>query len=146
LVIDGLAVGDQLGSSLAAADVDHDSADEMVIGAPGAESNRGSAFLIYGRQGIAGLVSLTGLGLCDLGGWQLVGGDGQAMAVSLSSGDINGDSRMDVVLGAPGTEGGAAYVVFGQGPQFETTMPPLGGPATTQPSDGGVSHTGDLGP
>ena len=119
-VFDGLAVGDLLGYNLAAADFDGDFADDPVLGAPGSESLRGAAYLVYGIAGskrLFGNVDLTQIGLIDLLGWELVGYEGQIdqLGMSLSGGgDLDGDLIEDVGVGAPGDTPGEVHLLFGK--------------------------------
>jgi len=118
-VFEGIAQGDRLGSSLAAADFDGDGADDLLMGAPASESQRGAMFLIYGGQsGLAGSVALAPLPTCRLHGVQLVGMYGRVdrLGESLSGGgDLNGDGVDDVAVGAPGDAGrpGEVHLLFG---------------------------------
>lgn len=122
VVFDGVAPADLLGASLArAGDVDLDGADDILLGAPGTESLRGSTFLVYGTPSLNGTISLALAGTCDLQSWQLVGDvPGNRLGAALSGGgDMNGDGRADFAVGAPGdaVAGGAvrgeAHLVFG---------------------------------
>jgi len=107
---DGTAIGDNLGSYgtvSGAGDVNGDGRPDFIIGAYGADPsgriNAGSAFVFSGIDGL--LLSQI---------------DGDSAGDNLGSvagaGDINGDGRTDVILGAPGskpdglTNAGSAYV------------------------------------
>lgn len=137
--IDGAAAGDSAGFSVAAAgDVTGDGRADVVVGAPRADSTEpdpgqseegdpvqptfldqsGSAYVIFG-QGSTSTVDLATLGSrgfridgadqYDRAGWSVAG-----------AGDMNGDGKADVIVGAPFTynnerlNSGSAYVVFGQ--------------------------------
>jgi hypothetical protein len=121
VIFEGMAEGDQLGYALAAGDADGDGADDLVMGAPGAVDQSGSAYLIYGGQPFDAVVTLFEMPSCDnLQGWQLSGEGAEArLGAALSSGgDLNGDWFTDVGIGAPGDEnnpGGSAYLMFGRG-------------------------------
>jgi len=125
-ILDGLAAGDQLGFAVASAGdfdglcVDDRHIDDLLLGAPGAESARGVAYLLYGNAAppLTGRVDLANIGTTTLPGWELVGEEGlvSRLGEALSAGDVNGDGLSDVAIGAPGDLGnpGAAHVLFGR--------------------------------
>jgi hypothetical protein len=110
----GEGAGDRAGQAVAAAgDVNNDSAEDVLIGAPfnnSTATNAGAAYAVTELDGAASLsdaTKMTGDGTRDLAGW----------AVS-DAGDVNGDGVDDVVVGAPfndttSVNAGAAYVVHG---------------------------------
>jgi len=118
VVFDGVAWGDRSGWSLSTAgDFDYDGADDVLVGAPGTESERGAAFLVYGGQALPGSVSLATIGTCDFAGLQLVGElPASRLGWAVSGGaSLDGDASSDVGIGAPG-DGvilGRAFILFG---------------------------------
>ncbi len=120
---DGAAAADAAGSSVAGAgDVNGDGRADVLIGAPFADNNgrdfSGSAYLVRGRAAPVTL-DLAGLGTA---GARFDGGaafDFAGTAVA-GVGDVNGDGRADLAVGAPGVDGngrsasGAANLIFGQ--------------------------------
>ena len=118
VVFDGVAWGDRSGWSLSTAgDFDYDGADDVLVGAPGTESERGAAFLIYGGQALPGSVPLATIGTCDFAGLQLVGElPASQLGWAVSGGaSLDGDASSDVGIGAPG-DGvilGRAFILFG---------------------------------
>lgn len=94
-----------------------DGRSDVLVGAPFADrpsENVGAAYLVYGQStrpartglGDAGAI-LRGASQGDRAGWSVADG-----------GDLTGDGRMDVLVGAPrndtaGTDSGAAYVLAG---------------------------------
>ena len=118
--IDGLASNDLLGAAVSSAgDVNGDGFDDIIVGAfgadPGAISNAGSSYVIFGQAG--GWASTFDLSLLDgSNGFRL---DGEALddfsghTVS-SAGDVNGDGLDDLIIGADGPGTANAYIVLGQ--------------------------------
>ncbi|MCA9728157.1 MAG: FG-GAP repeat protein [Candidatus Eisenbacteria bacterium] len=97
------------GSVATAGDVDGDGRDDIVIGAGGSsngEAAEGRAFFLQSPLDT------------NPGGtrWQFAEG-GRAFAnlgeSVATAGDVNGDGLADVIVGAPGHEGGRAYVYYG---------------------------------
>jgi hypothetical protein len=108
----GEAAGDAAGAAVAGVgDLDGDGTIEAMAGSPGAR--KGAAYLVMGpAEGF----SLLSEGQAWWGGLN----QGDAAGASLSGADINGDGLKDMLIGAPGDDtladdGGAVYLVFGQG-------------------------------
>jgi hypothetical protein len=80
------APGDQLGASLATADLDGDGFREIIMGAPG----NSRVYILYGSSTLSGArapdVTITGAGLGGV----------------LAAGDITDDGRYDLLIGVPG--------------------------------------------
>ena len=131
-VIDGAHAGDMAGFSVGSvSDLNGDGLSEILIGAPGmavgAANDAGAGFVIWGKAaGSSGTGRGTGVDLADPfsqagGGYAIKGqaaGDLAGWAMT-SVGDLNGDGRADVLIGAPGqdaggADAGAAYVVWGK--------------------------------
>jgi len=95
----GEAANDRFGGSVApAGDVNGDGYGDLVVGARGHSASTGKAYLYLGSPG----------GLGGVAAWSVVGeaqGDqfGQSVA---SAGDVNGDGRADVVVGASSNDEG----------------------------------------
>ena len=116
----GPTSGAFLGASVSGVgDVNGDKIDDIVIGAPGADSNYGSMYIIYGRivSSSQPFVDIDLLAISVNVGFKLIG-------VSLSSqfgwsvagaGDFNKDGINDIIVGAPGSfnSRGRAYVLMG---------------------------------
>jgi hypothetical protein len=83
--------GDQLGSAIATADLDHDSYREIVVAARGT----GRVYVIRGGAALAGTLNLE----TQIAQVLMFGGPGFGSV--LVAGDVTGDGFSDVVVGAP---------------------------------------------
>lgn len=118
--IEGIATNDLSGSSVSGAgDVNGDGIDDLIIGAPRANSFRGESYLIFGEpNGYGPVLDLSALGSGGFVFYEADFGDFSGTAVS-SAGDVNGDGFDDLLIGAPRadangvSEAGTTYVVFG---------------------------------
>ncbi|HMG47161.1 MAG TPA: hypothetical protein VK614_06845, partial [Allosphingosinicella sp.] len=126
---DGFALlgadGEQAGFSVSSAgDINGDGFDDLIVGAPYADSGAGRAYVVFGHGGTCETLNfsyltasqgfvISGAGESDKAGWSVAGG-----------GDINGDGFGDLIVGAPyadnggGMDRGAAYVIFGHNGTF----------------------------
>ena len=134
----GEAADDRAGRSISGVgDVNGDGFADLLIGAEHNDAggdDAGAAYLVFGRAAADGAVNLDDIA-AGVGGFKIIGEAGSSIdpfkfsdragrAVS-GAGDVNGDSFLDLLIGAPyagvgheghGGESGAAYVVFGRGP------------------------------
>jgi hypothetical protein len=132
VAIHGIETGDFSGRSVShAGDINGDGIDDLMIGAPLADSNAansGESYVVFGRRGGFG----ANLELSDLNGrngFVIEGdrrGDYSGSAVS-HAGDINGDGIDDLIIGASsadpnGSNSGKSYVVFGRRGGFEASL------------------------
>ncbi len=125
----GIDAIDQSGFSVSSAgDVNGDGFDDLIVGAPGAESaggadGEGESYVVFGKASWAGTPSFDLATLEGSNGFRLIGIDAidhSGSSVS-SAGDVNGDGFADLIVGADGAEGagganyvGESYVVFGK--------------------------------
>ncbi len=121
--IQGDTAGDRAGYSVSSAgDVNGDGIDDLIVGAINGSDNgtlTGEAYVIYGKTGSTrGNIDLSSLSAAD--GFVIRGASGRAGFSVSEAGDINGDGRADLVVGANaatelvgGVNSGAAYVIFG---------------------------------
>ena len=114
--IDGAAAEDQLGHALATlADLDGDGYDDIVAGAPYANSDGGFAYWIPGSTS-TGVVTTPNGGTCFFSTFNALG-DGR-MGWSVAGPDLDGDGNDDVFVGSPwvydgaASKAGAAYVFY----------------------------------
>jgi hypothetical protein len=156
----GASASDGAGDSVAAAgDVNGDGLGDVVVGAPGAESNgrpsSGSAYVVFGREA-PGTIDLAALGN---GGFRIDGAaanDRTGYAVA-GVGDMNGDGRADVLVGAHAADpagrpnAGSAYVVFGKESSARVDLAALGsqgfridGATPTERAGWAVAGAGDV--
>ncbi|MDX2416195.1 MAG: integrin alpha [Xanthomonadales bacterium] len=122
-VINGLSANDESGLSVSTAgDINFDGMDDLIIGAPLANSNgvsSGASYVVFGSDQ-AWVSSFDLSGLNGSNGFVINGalaGDNSGASVS-AAGDINGDGFDDLITGAPladpnGNYSGASYVVYG---------------------------------
>ncbi len=128
----GVAVNDRTGGSVSSAgDVNGDGFDDIIIGAPLADTNgtySGASYVVFGRAGgftpNLDLSSLNGTNGFRLEG--AIADDISGWSVS-SAGDVNHDGFDDMIVGAQasdrnGSESGAAYVVFGKAGGFASSL------------------------
>ncbi|MDG1287244.1 MAG: hypothetical protein P8P30_06720 [Rickettsiales bacterium] len=131
--LDGIDPSDGAGYSVASAgDMNSDGYDDIIIGAheadPGAISNAGEVYVVFGK-GTAFASSLDLSTLNGTTGFQMDGlgvefFTGHSVA---SAGDINDDTYDDIIIGAfkashGGAGAGSAYVVFGKGTAFASSL------------------------
>ncbi|PUE05953.1 hypothetical protein B9Z51_17015 [Limnohabitans sp. T6-5] len=118
-VINGQCAGDVSGFSVAnAGDVNGDGYDDLIVGAPYADTsvtNSGRAFVVFGKSGTSA-INLSGLAAASAG-FVLEGFGTTFSAASVAAaGDVNGDGLADLIAGAHNEDGthGRTYIVYGK--------------------------------
>jgi hypothetical protein len=132
-----LAAGEQNRFSAAAADINADGIDDILLGAPfargpgGAITKVGAVYIIFGGASLRGSIDLAEAPV-DV---TLVGpGSSSFFGDDLASGDVNGDGITDVMVGATfarrdrgaAASPGATYLVFGS-EDWPSTLDMAGG-------------------
>jgi hypothetical protein len=158
--IDGALAGEQAGWSVGGGgDVNGDGRRDVILGAVTASRNgrpmSGSAYVVFGKGSTAS-VDLADLGT---GGYRIDGASaGDLTGASVAgAGDVDGDGRADVILGALSadadlrTDSGSAYVVFGKASSATVDLAGLGaggfridGAAAGDAAGGSVAGAGDV--
>ena len=131
--INGAAAYDAVGSSVAAAgDHNGDGFDDLIIGAPYADSTgakSGKSYVVFGKaNGFPSMLELSEM-LGGTQGYTLLGeieGDYSGRSVS-GAGDFNGDGYADVIIGADHRNWftgyhGRSYLVLGKSGVYTTYM------------------------
>jgi hypothetical protein len=120
VTFNGIGTNDASGSSVSSAgDVNGDGIDDLLIGAPSADSGTGVTYLVFGHNkhwfSPFSLNSLNGSSGVVFDAFKIGGDIGSSVS---SAGDVNGDGIADLLIGAPSanradSNAGATYLVFG---------------------------------
>ena len=152
IIIEGDDDLDNAGQSVSnAGDVNGDGFDDVIIGAPEANSgvsNSGEAYIVFGSS------NLSNINLGNLTAEQgfIIQGntrdDNAGFSVS-AAGDVNGDGGDDIIIGAPsdgnpffGATAGSAVIIFGATPVVNQTLIGLAGDDTLSGDTGNDTISG----
>ena len=130
-VISGINIYDGSGDSVSSAgDVNGDGFDDLIVGAPFANSATGESYVVFGNAtGFGANLELSSLNGSN--GFTITGIDSydQSGRSVSGTGDLNGDGFDDLIIGAyaaePGnnnTRPGESYVLFGKANGFSTNL------------------------
>ena len=125
---DQLGEAEQLGPPTIArlGDINGDGIDDVILGAGQADGggiNNGEAYVIYGSKSpFPATFDLNTLNGAN--GFTIVGGtsNGELGRAVSSAGDLNGDGKLDIIVGAPDDGNGKAYVIFGAGANLPASI------------------------
>jgi len=117
LTINGIDAGDISGRSVSSGDINGDGKDDIIIGAhyadPNGNNGAGETYIVYG--GVEGTINLSTHANLTIKGIDFEDYSGH----SISSGNINGDGKDDIIIGAHyadpngNSKAGETYVVYG---------------------------------
>jgi len=136
----GTVAGEGVGTALASLpDTNGDGADELIVGAP----NAGGGAVYVVRGPVSGVVSLA-VSHAILEGV----GAGDAAGTRVLAADVTGDGLYDVVIGAPGADGGLGAVYVWPSPVAAGTATLAGAPYRVTGGGGSLgsslANAGDL--
>ena len=122
VMVNGTMVNDVFGVSVAHGEVNGDGYDDLIIGAYGASSGAGRAYVFFGGP----TANLNGKNWDASYANVTINGTnaGDSLGISVTSGDVNDDSYDDLIIAAYGaspngqTNAGQIYVFFG-GPNLD---------------------------
>jgi hypothetical protein len=108
----GAAPQDHFGAALAVGDFDGDGRADLAIGAPGADAGAGVVTVLRGSP--SGLQPAGAQAFFESLAGSLASSAGAGFGEALAAGDLNGDGRDDLAVGAPGagTDGAGEVVVL----------------------------------
>ncbi|MEQ9355166.1 MAG: VCBS domain-containing protein [Coleofasciculus chthonoplastes F2-STO-03] len=114
--INGIAANNKAGISISnAGDINGDGINDLIIGAPDANTS----YVVFVRSSV--LVPNFDLSTLNGNNGFKINGGGSRSGISVSgAGDVNGDGIDDLIIGAPGAN--RSYVVFGKTSFFSDTL------------------------
>ena len=128
---------DNFGKSVSGAgNANNDAFDDVIVGAPGRDSDKGQVYVFFGGDPMnnGADVLLYGGSAGDMFGWSVS-----------DAGNVNGDDYDDIIVGAPKRNSvGWAYVYHGGNPMDNTYDQRLYGKSTNDDFGWSVSGAGDV--
>jgi hypothetical protein len=114
----GAAANDNTGSVVLSVDLNGDGLSDTAVCAPNANGGKGAVYVVFGsRNSFYGVpLPLPFSTLNGTNGVRIDGANvGDHICSSLAAGDVNGDDKQDLIIGAANVNGnkGAVYVIFG---------------------------------
>ncbi|MFP6661383.1 MAG: FG-GAP-like repeat-containing protein, partial [Myxococcota bacterium] len=120
--VTGSSTSRDISGSLACGDIDGDGVEDLVIGAPGANSSAGAVYVVFGSASLSGDLDLASES-ADVTVIGVAGGTGE-LGRDVVVADFNDDGFGDLVLGNPGADpdpdglgpradAGMVHVLFG---------------------------------
>lgn len=135
-MLTGISSGDASGSALAGGfDINSDTIDDILDGAPGADAGAGAVHLLYGP--ITGSASISSASDVTFAG---SAGDALGRSVAIST-DLDGDGHHDVAAGAPGADSGDGVVYVFRGEFSAGTIDASAADGTLSGSSGSAAGT-----
>jgi hypothetical protein len=95
---------DHLGTTVACADLDGDTMDDLVVGAPDANGGSGRVFAVFGKLSFEQVTTIT---LTPTGGAPLewtTPVPGAQLGAALHAADLDGDGKAELLVSAPGAK------------------------------------------
>ena len=130
--------GARFGATLAAADLNDDGVTDLVVGAPDATvdgaTGAGRVEVLWGANA-SPFATRALISQVDAGGLSALD---EAFGTALAAGDVNGDGKADLVVGAPmdvwaGQVSGGAYLFYGPLDEGLALAPSVSAPRTLHP-------------
>ena len=126
--LDGENLGDRSGREVSSVgDINNDGYDDFAIGAPRADGNNGSIYVVYGKaSSFDANINLSDLEISD--GFRIDGARGDHLGSAISGvGDINGDNIDDFITGSwiadyNGHRSGSTFIIYGKDGGFEDNI------------------------
>jgi Ca2+-binding RTX toxin-like protein len=98
-------------------DVNGDGFNDLLLGDPTKNFQSGGAAVVFGHAG--GVPAVVNVDTMDAAtGFRIQGHGGSTGAAVGAAGDLNGDGYADLVIGAPQSTNGSAFVIFGHTGSF----------------------------